>query len=435
MLALLPFALQILILGAIGLTAGVLINWAIYAWAYFLIRPISPWMKPAEEESARQRQDYFPIIGWPGRARDKKVYGRGFWVRPMLIEIVWMIGLPWFYFWLAGGGLVGQAVVPSWWQAETWFWLYSIFLGLMTIGTFIDFDEKMIPDAVTIPGTIVALIVAAIAPWSRLPEFLAGGLAGPALRSVPHDYPIQGVPADPTWQQLLVVLAILVVWIWALLPKFSVWYCGWGTTIKFMYAHAFRPKRKTTCELRTKDRSLPGVTLFLCVMLLVGVVATLLAWSFLPAINWHSLYGAFIGLAFGGAMIWSIRIVGTYAMQQEAMGFGDVTLMAMIGAMLGWQATLIAFAFAMMVVLLGVVVQLIFIRDQQLPFGPYLCAGAAIAIYQWHVTWPGAARGVFQFGNFIWWILAASLVLMALMLIGIQWVKRLFGLTGEVEAE
>ena len=88
----------------------------------------------------------------------------------MLIEIIWMIGLPCFYLWLAGGGLVGQAVVPSWQQAETWLLLYTIFLALMTIATFIDFDEKIIPDEVTLSGTIIALLVAAAAPWSRLPE-------------------------------------------------------------------------------------------------------------------------------------------------------------------------------------------------------------------------------------------------------------------------
>ena len=132
MLASLPFALQILILGVIGLSIGVLINWAIYTWCFFEIRPISPWMKlPAQDQqeiqiSPRKTLDYVPIIGWMGRARDKKVFGRGFWIRPMLIEIVWMIGLPWFYLWLAGGGLVGQALVPSWQEAETWFVLYTI---------------------------------------------------------------------------------------------------------------------------------------------------------------------------------------------------------------------------------------------------------------------------------------------------------------------
>ena len=355
MLASLPLALQILILGVIGLATGVLINWAIYTWAWFQRRSISPWIKPLEEESARKRLDFVPIIGWPGRARDKAVYGRGFWVRPMLIEFTWMIGLPWFYFWLADGGLVGQAVVPSWQETETWFALYSVFLALMTIGTFIDFDEKIIPDEVTLPGTVIALLVAAAAPWSRLPEVVAG-MAGFTMRTVTHIYPDQTPPVRPGWEELTIALVIFAIWVWALLPKLSVWQCGWGTSIRFMYAHAFQAKRKTKCELRTKNRSLPGVTLFLCGLLVLGSVGILLAWQFLPAANWQSLYGSFQGLAFGGAMIWSIRIVGTYAMGREAMGFGDVTLMAMIGATLGWQATLVSFVCAIIVVMLWLLI-------------------------------------------------------------------------------
>ena len=436
MLASLPFALQILLLGAIGLAIGVAINWAIYSWAYFQLRAISPWMKPLEEESARKPLDFVPIIGWPGRARDKKVYGRGFWFRPMMIELTWMIGLPWFYLWLAGGGLVGQAVVPSWQETETWFVLYSIFLALMTVGTFIDFDEKMIPDEITLPGTLIALVIAGAAPWSRLPELVAGNMGGASLRSITHAYPDPPVAAD--WQQLAIALAIFAIYVWALLPKLSVWYCGWGTSIRFMYAHAFRPKRKTKCELRTKNRSLPGVTLFLSCLLGLGSVAILLAWLFLPAINWQSLYGSFQGLAFGGAMIWSIRIVGTFALQKEAMGFGDVTLMAMIGATLGWQATLIAFCCAMLVVIVGLVAQVVvslLTGSQELPFGPYLCAGAALTIFYWHSLWPAFARGAFQLGGVIWWILGASLVLMAVMLLGLQWIKNLTGRAGdEIEA-
>ena len=201
-----------------------------------------------------------------------------------------------------------------------------------------------------------------------------------------------------------------------------------------MYAHAFRPKRKTKCELRTKNRSLPGVTLFLSSLLVLGSVAIVIAWLTLPAANWHSLYGSFQGLAFGGVMIWSIRIVGTYALQKEAMGFGDVTLMAMIGATLGWQATLVAFVCAIFVVILGLVAQVIIAlmtRSQELPFGPYLCAGAAITIFWWHSLWPSFAEGVFRLGNLIWWILGASLVLMAVMLIGLQWIKNLTGLAGD----
>ncbi len=441
MLDALPFALQMLILGAIGLVIGVLINWAIYAWTFFEIRRISPWMKLPEDNQAekklspRRTLDYVPIIGWPGRARDKTAFGRGFWIRPMLIELVWMIGLPWFYLWLAGGGLVGQEIVPSWQETETWFVLYTIFLALMTIGTFIDFDEKMIPDSVTLPGTLIALLVAAIAPWSRLPEFVKGGLGGESLRSITHLYPDQTPPVAGTWQELAIGLAIFAIWVWALLPKISVWYYGWGTSIRFMYAHAFRPKRKTVCSLRTQTRSLPGVTLFLSLLLLAGIAAIVLAWLGLPAVNWQSLYGSLQGLAFGGTLIWSIRIVGTFALQREAMGFGDVTLMAMIGATLGWQATLVSFVAAMFVVILGLVIQLIITRSQELAFGPYLCMGAAIAIFRWDGLWSASFRGVFQLGPAIWAILGSSLILMAVMLLGLQWIKTLFGLAGPMEKE
>jgi len=252
----------------------------------------------------------------------------------------------------------------------------------MTIATFIDFDEKMIPDEVTVPGTLIALVVAALAPWSRLPEIVAG-----KLQTITHAYP--NPPTAPrTWQELVIALGIFAIWIWALWPKLSVWRCGWGTSIRFMYAYAFQPKRKTACALRTKTRSLPGITLFLCLLFLVGTIAIVTAWLCLPDVNWQSLYGSLQGLAFGGALIWSIRIVGTAA---------------------------------------GVIIQLIITRNQQLPFGPYLCMGAAIALVRWHALWPASARGVFQLGNLIWWILGASLVLMAIMLFFLQAIKRLFG--------
>ena len=61
------------------------------------------------------------------------------------------------------------------------------------------------------------------------------------------------------------------------------------------------------------------------------------------AVGGRQLLSSLVGLAFGGGLVWAVRIVGRFALHKEAMGFGDVTLMAMIGAFLGWQACLMIF--------------------------------------------------------------------------------------------
>jgi prepilin signal peptidase PulO-like enzyme (type II secretory pathway) len=422
-----------------GVILGSLINWAIYAWAMFLKRPISPWMEPAEGESPRTAFDRIPIIGWFGRRRDSKVYGNGFWVRPMLIEIACAALVPWLYFWLAEGGLTGgvtqdlsltENIANGTWSTLTsvWFWGLGILLTLICIGTFIDFDEKTIPDEVTVTGTIAALLLAAFAPMFRLPE-VASPMGGKTVLLIDYASPND----NPGWHlgvwAMVTAMAIFAIWIWALLPKLPVWYVGLRKSTRFMFAHAFQPKRKTKCELRIKTRSTPGATIFLCGLLVVGIAAIAAAWTFFdPAKeNLNSLYSAFLGMAFGGGLVWAIRIVGTLAMGQEAMGFGDVTLHAMIGAFLGWQAALLIFVMAPFAALLVVFLQFVFTRQNVIAFGPYLSVGTVILLYFWNSIWPGAANGVFRLGPFLLVILVACLVLLAVMLGGLAWIKGHFG--------
>jgi len=62
--------------------------------------------------------------------------------------------------------------------------------------------------------------------------------------------------------------------------------------------------------------------------------------------HWHGLAVSLAGLLVGGGMIWTVRIIGARVLGREAMGFGDVVLMAMIGSFLGWQPTVVVFFLA-----------------------------------------------------------------------------------------
>ncbi|TVQ59233.1 MAG: hypothetical protein EA379_11480 [Phycisphaerales bacterium] len=94
-----------------------------------------------------------------------------------------------------------------------------------------------------------------------------------------------------------------------------------------------------------------------------------------------ALGGALVGYVVGGGVVWMIRIVGTLALGKEAMGMGDVHLMAAVGACLGWIDPLLAFFTAPLFGLSWALLSALASgsRVGALPFGPHL-ALATIAV-------------------------------------------------------
>jgi leader peptidase (prepilin peptidase)/N-methyltransferase len=90
-------------------------------------------------------------------------------------------------------------------------------------------------------------------------------------------------------------------------------------------------------------------------------------------------------------MIWAVRAGASRALGREAMGFGDVTLMAMAGAWLGWQACLLACVLAVFIGLGHGLMQLVRHAESELPFGPSLCLGLAVVVVAWRPLWATAA--------------------------------------------
>ena len=84
-----------------------------------------------------------------------------------------------------------------------------------------------------------------------------------------------------------------------------------------------------------------------------------------------SIYGYFIG----GAIVWATRILGTFAFGKEAMGLGDVHLMAAAGAVVGPDLVVVAFFLAPFSGLIWAGFQMFFKKNRQIPYGPFLSLG------------------------------------------------------------
>jgi prepilin signal peptidase PulO-like enzyme (type II secretory pathway) len=156
---------------------------------------------------------------------------------------------------------------------------------------------------------------------------------------------------------------------------------------------------------------------------LVGCGLLVAGYAWLPPLHWQSLLSSLIGIALTGLLVWSIRVVASFAYGMEALGFGDVTLMAMVGAFLGWQAAWMGF-FAGVMVALGFVLAIWLVtRDPRTPFGPYLCLGSLLVLIRWDAWFNEWMVDLFALGPWLLVVLAVSLLLLGGMLWVWGWIK------------
>lgn len=96
------------------------------------------------------------------------------------------------------------------------------------------------------------------------------------------------------------------------------------------------------------------------------------------------------GAVAGFALLWIVGQGGTWLFKEEAMGGGDIKMMAMVGAFVGWQGVLLTvFLGALAGTAIFLPLSLVG-RKKLVPFGVFLAAGAAItylvgpAIIAWY---------------------------------------------------
>jgi len=136
----------------------------------------------------------------------------------------------------------------------------------------------------------------------------------------------------------------------------------------------------------------------------------------------HGLAWSLTGMITGATFIWVVRALSGWILTQPAMGFGDVTLMAMIGAFMGWQPALCVITVApLTAVVVGSLVRVITGRSF-VAFGPYLAVSAVIVLCTWRWIWaePLLIRDVFSHWPSILGLVAGSLTTLAVLLGGLR---------------
>lgn len=295
-------------------------------------------------------------------------------------------------------GPVPLNLVPFWANLHGQFAAHVVLIALMLLASLVDLEEKIIPDAITVPGTLVGLAAAAAYPWILLPTgvvFVPGGLVELEFLQLnsPNDYPalLEGFPRVAS---LLLGLACIAAWCFALLPRR--WYGrhGWRRAAAVMLARVVRER----VSWQILWIGVAGSAVIVVVWLSAGP-------------RWQGLLSSLVGMAVGGGIIWAVRLIGAVVLRREAMGFGDVTLLAMIGAYTGWQTCLLIFFLAPVMGLVLGIAQLIINREAEIPYGPFLCLAALAIVVLWSDVWQRAAD-VFQLG---WLVPVAMIVCLVLM--------------------
>ena len=300
-----------------------------------------------------------PILGWillGGRCYDCRMsiswrYPAIELLTAVLLSVLYVAEIPpdWITTWQQSGlyhefgpqWIAQREIFGSVWSAalalHLRFALHAALLFLLITATFIDFDHMIIPDTVTVPGMLLGLV---------------GNTLFGCLFIV------------PVWYQQHHSLSFQDL----LLPLF------FENGIPSTWPEWLRSA--------------------------LAYKGTMPAWAIAHP-HWHGFAVSLVGWTVGGLLVWGVRWVGSAVLKQEAMGFGDVTLLAMIGSILGWQAALAVFVVAPACALLIACTRWLFHGERELPYGPYLSLATLLILIFWRPFWPAFEGWMLILGPFL----------------------------------
>jgi leader peptidase (prepilin peptidase)/N-methyltransferase len=117
------------------------------------------------------------------------------------------------------------------------------------------------------------------------------------------------------------------------------------------------------------------------VISLPGIGVGLLASLIIPKLTF---FDSLIGFLLGGGSLFLVATIYQWLFKREGMGGGDVKLLAMIGAFLGWKAVILTILLGSLVgSIIGISIMVLKGKDFKyaIPFGPFLSLGAMISLF------------------------------------------------------
>lgn len=98
----------------------------------------------------------------------------------------------------------------------------------------------------------------------------------------------------------------------------------------------------------------------------------------------NTFINSLIGMLLGGGSLFFVATLYQWLFKREGMGGGDVKLLAMIGAFLGWKAVILTILFSSFIgSIVGIIIMALKGKDFKyaIPFGPFLSLGATISLF------------------------------------------------------
>ena len=239
----------------------------------------------------------------------------------------------------------------------------------------------IVPIALVVAYVVVVIVAGEQAPLKRSLPQVAGRLL-PAYQHPPIEHPPPGLD----WGAIRLGIGIAVVFAALALAASRPQPEADSDIIEAIRAEASDARRNALGELKFLT---PAIVLGAAALFWLSsgatpdpdrVVDRVLHWR--PLSNWQPLWGvstAVTGWVIGGAIGWLARIGFTLLFGKEALGMGDVHILASAGAVAGWPVALAGFFLAAPLALLAIVVIHLRRQSRALPYGPWLALAFLLA--------------------------------------------------------